>query len=123
MAPFESVDAYIAAQPPATHAALACVRRAIRKALPKACETIAYNMPAYSLGRVRVLHFAAWKQHYALYVATDPIVAALKDKLESCTVEKGTIRFPLSMPVPERLIGRIARCAARQREKRESPAV
>lgn len=70
MAPFESVDAYIAAQPPATHAALACVRRAIRKALPKACETIAYNMPAYSLGRVRVLHFAAWKQHYALYVAT-----------------------------------------------------
>lgn len=105
---FASVDQYIAAQPAGARDALERVRGAIRKALPRATETISYNMPTYKLGDVAVLQFAAWKGHYALYASTKPLVAAFKDELRDCTIEKGTIRFSLAQPVPERLIGRIA---------------
>jgi uncharacterized protein YdhG (YjbR/CyaY superfamily) len=36
-------------------------------------------------------------------------VAAFKDELASCTADKGTIRFPLSAPVPKKLIADIAK--------------
>ena len=111
-ATFASVDQYIAAQPQNMQKALKRVRGAIRKALPNATEVIAYNMPTYKLGKVTVLHFAAWKQHYGLYLSTKPIVAAFKDELKSCTVDKGTIRFSSADPVPEKLIEQIARFRA-----------
>jgi uncharacterized protein YdhG (YjbR/CyaY superfamily) len=46
---FKNVDEYIAAQPEAGQAVLGTVRRAIRKALPKAEEVISYKIPAYKL--------------------------------------------------------------------------
>ena len=111
-AAFASVDAYIAGQSKDMQNALRRVRSAIRKALPNATEVISYNMPTYKLGSVSVLHFAAWKQHYALYVATKPIVKAFRDELQDCKVDKGTIRFSCADPVPEKLIERIARFRA-----------
>jgi uncharacterized protein YdhG (YjbR/CyaY superfamily) len=109
---FKSVDEYIASQSEAVQAILARVRGAIRKALPEAREAISYNMPTYTLDGARVLHFAVWKQHYAIYAATEQVVAAFRDELAPYRIEKGTIRFPLSGPVPVKLIGRIARFRA-----------
>ena len=43
-----------------------------------------------------------------------PFVAAFEDELEPYEVSKGTIRFPLSQPVPAKLIGRIAKFRARE---------
>jgi uncharacterized protein YdhG (YjbR/CyaY superfamily) len=63
-----------------------------------------------------VLYFAGWRQHYSLYPVTDHIVAAFKDDLAPYEVNKGTIRFPLSQPVPAKLIGRIAK-EVNEREK------
>jgi len=40
-------------------------------------------------------------------------MAALRDELEPYEVDKGTIRFPLSGPVPAKLIERIARLRAK----------
>jgi len=113
-ATFASVDQYIAAQPQAARAALNRVRGAIRKAIPDAAECISYNMPSYKLGNVSVLQFAAWKEHYALYVATKPLLAAFKNDLQHCKMDKGTIRFSFADPVPERLIGRIATFRAKR---------
>ena len=103
-----SVDEYIAAQPAGSQDALRRVRRAIRKALPAAAEVISYKMPTYKMGGKAVVYFAGWKQHYSLYPATAPLVAALKKELSPYEIEKGTIRFPLDKPVPEKLIARIA---------------
>ncbi|HLY01286.1 MAG TPA: DUF1801 domain-containing protein [Candidatus Cybelea sp.] len=114
---FSSVDEYIAAQAATAQSALRRVRAAIREALPQAQETIAYNMPAYKLGSASVLQFAAAKDHYALYLATKPIVEAFGDDLRNCKVDKGTIRFSYGDPVPESLIQRIARFRA----EREAP--
>ena len=54
------------------------------------------------------------RQHYSLYPATDHVVAAFKDDLAPYEVDKGTIRFPLSEPVPVKLIERIAKFRAKE---------
>ena len=110
----KSVDGYIASKPKEARVALERVRRAIRKAVPRADEGLSYRIPAYTLNGVPVIYFAAWKAHYSLYPASDPLVAAFKRELAPYERSKGTIRFPLAEPVPVDLIGRIARFRAEQ---------
>ncbi len=76
-------------------------------------------MPNYTLYGSRLLYFAVWKQHYSIYAATQQVVAAFRDELASYDVHKGTIRFPLSEPVPGTLIGRIAKFRAKELAGRE----
>lgn len=112
---FKSVDKYIASQPEAARSVLERVRRTIRKAVPGAEEVISYQIPAYKLhGRV-VLYFAGWKEHYSIYPATAPLVAAFKNELAPYEFNnKGTIRFPLDKRVPARLIAAIAKFRAKE---------
>jgi uncharacterized protein YdhG (YjbR/CyaY superfamily) len=117
-APFESVDEYIAGQPEGAQATLRRVRRAIRRALPGAEEAISYQIPAYKRDGGCVVYFAGWKQHYSLYPATGPLVAAFKDDLAPYEVSKGTIRFPLSRPVPVKLVERLAKFMAKEAARR-----
>ncbi len=114
----KSVADYIAAQPAATRVALKRVRGAIRKAMPKADEMLSYSIPAYKLNGRVVIFFAGWKQHYSIYPATDGLADAFKDELASYEISKGTIRFPLSEPVPVKLIERIAKFRAKQAAER-----
>jgi uncharacterized protein YdhG (YjbR/CyaY superfamily) len=116
---FQSVDEYIDAQPEAVRSILARVRRAIRKSVPEAREVISYQMPAYMLGGTRLLYFAVWKQHYSIYAATEQVMAAFQSELAAYKIDKGTIRFPLSAPVPVNLIGRIAKFRAAEVPARE----
>jgi len=119
---FKSVDEYLASQPAAIRRVLQRVRGAIREALPGADETISYQIPAYKLQGRAVLYFAGWKQHYSLYPATGGVAEAFLDELASYELSKGTIRFPLSRPVPVKLIARIAKFRSREaagREKRK----
>ena len=109
---FGSVDEYIAAQPEAVRGVLKKVRSAIRKGAPAAEETISYNIPSYKMPGGRALYFAGWKRHYSLYPVTARLLAEFKDELAAYEVEKGTIRFPLSGPVPVKLIERIAKFRA-----------
>jgi len=123
---FKSVDEYIATHADDVQAILQRVRSSIRKAMPAAEEVISYQIPAYEQHGGTVLYFAGWKQHYSLYPATAPLVAAFKDDLAPYEVSKGTIRFPLSQPVPVKLIERIAKfrakeAAERARAKRARP--
>jgi len=113
------VTEYLSGFPPGVRAVLRQVRGAIRRALPGAEEVISYKIPAYKVdGRV-VIYFAGWTKHYSLYPADARLVAAFKQQLAPYEVNgKGTIRFPLSEPVPERLIAALARYRARQARER-----
>jgi uncharacterized protein YdhG (YjbR/CyaY superfamily) len=111
---FTSVDDYIDAQPDQVRGVLNEVRNIIRKALPKAEELISYQMPLYTLDGQRVLFFAGWKQHYSLYPAGERLVAEFNGELSPYEIRKGTIRFPLSEPVPVKLIERIAKFRAKE---------
>jgi uncharacterized protein YdhG (YjbR/CyaY superfamily) len=112
--PLETVAAYIAAQPKAVQPALKRLRSVIRRAVPKAEECISYQMPTYKLGGRVVLHFAGWKEHVALYPGAGHVVATLKEALKPYVVSKGTIRFALSEPLPEKLIAKIAKGRAQE---------
>ncbi len=111
---FKSVDEYISTHPKGMQAILKRVRSTIRKAVPGAEEVISYQIPAYKLPGGPVLYFAGWKQHFSLYPATGHLVAAFKDDLAPYEVSKGTIRFPLSPPIPVKLIERIAKFRAKE---------
>ena len=116
---FRSVNEYIASKPKDVRVILERVRGAIRTAVPAAEEAIAYQMPVYTLDGVPVLYFAGWKHHYSLYPASDALVAAFRDELAGYQRSRGTIKFPLSEPVPVPLIKRIARFRAEQLTTRD----
>ncbi len=119
---FKSVDEYIATHPADVQAVLQLVRSTIRKAVPNAEESISYQIPAYKLEGDRVIYFAGWKRHYSLYPADDELVKAFKDELAPYEVNKGTIRFPISKPVPVKLIEQIAKFRANEAAERAKAA-
>ena len=111
---YQSVDEYIASQPEAVRPVLEKVRSIIHKAVPQAVEVISYQIPTFKLNGAPLLYFAGWKQHYSLYPAIGRLQEAFAKDLARYEVSKGTIRFPLSDPVPARLIGRLARFRAQE---------
>lgn len=115
-----NIDEYIAGFPRPVQGVLERVRAAIRKALPKAEEAISYRIPTYKLQGRYVIYFAGWKQHYSLYPANDRLLAAFKDELAPYEVDgKGTVRFPLSEPVPVKLIAAMAKFRAQEVAERD----
>jgi uncharacterized protein YdhG (YjbR/CyaY superfamily) len=123
---FESVDQYLAAQPPEARATLERVRTAIRKALPGAEERISYQIPTYRLHGSYVVYFAGWKEHFSLYPANARLLSAFKRDLAPYEVRKATIRFPLAKRVPVKLIAGLAKfmageAKARAEQKRVRP--
>lgn len=114
-----TVGEYVSGFPRPVRAALERVRAAIRKGVPAADEVISYGIAAYKLhGRI-VVYFAGWKEHYAIYPATAALSAAFKEELAPYELSgKGTIRFPLSEPVPAKLIAALAKFRAKEVEAR-----
>ena len=105
-----SVNDYLTRQPTSARRVLQRVRAVILNAMPGAEETISYGIPAYKVGGRVVLYLAGWKEHYSLYPSTRQLELAFKDELAHYELSnKGTIRFPLSEPVPVTLIERIAK--------------
>lgn len=110
-----NIDRYIAGFPADVRPTLERVRSTIRKAVPRAEEAISYGIPAFKVNGRTIIYFAGWKRHYSIYPANDRLVAAFKDELEPYEVNgKGTIRFPLSQPVPVKLIAGLAKFRARE---------
>lgn len=104
----ESVSDYLAAQPPEARRMLARVRAAIRKAVPRAEESISYGIPTFKLGGAPLVYFAGWEKHVSLYPLTPGLLAAFAKELAGHDVQKGTLRFALGSPLPLELVARIA---------------
>jgi uncharacterized protein YdhG (YjbR/CyaY superfamily) len=109
-----TVAAYIAGFPRPVQAILRRVRGIVRKAVPNAEESISYQIPTYKLNGRPVIYFAAFKEHYSVYPSNTRLVAAFKDELAGYEMSKGTIRFPLSEPVPVKLIQGIVKFRAKE---------
>ena len=117
----QAVSDYIGSQPAPAQRVLRKVRSAIRRAIPRAEETISYKIPAYKLEGQVIIYFAAWKEHYSIYPAGERLVKAFKKELTRFDLSKGTIRFPLDEPVPLTLITRIAKFRAKEVAARTKP--
>lgn len=118
---FGTVDEYIASKPAAARESLNQVRSAIRKAIPRAEETISYNIPSYKVNGRAALYFAGWNGFYSIYPASKTLLAALNEDPGGAKIVKSTIRFPLSKPAPVKLIGKIARFRMKEVSEREKP--
>lgn len=101
------VDHYIAAFPEGTQKLLDQLRATIKKAAPKATESISYMMPAYKYEGVLV-YFGGYKKHIGFYPTASGI-AAFKKELVAYNVSKGTVQFPLDKPLPVSLITKIVK--------------
>jgi uncharacterized protein YdhG (YjbR/CyaY superfamily) len=117
---FQSVEEYITSQPAESQRVLRRVRTILRGALPKAEESISYQIPTYKLNGRAVIYFAGWKKHYSLYPLGANVTEALAKELAPYEVEKDTVRFAFTERMPTHLIQRIAKLRAEATTK-EAP--
>jgi uncharacterized protein YdhG (YjbR/CyaY superfamily) len=106
MAPFKTMDEYIASFPPDVQEILQTLRETIKQEAPDAKEAIKYGMPTFTF-HGNLVYFAAWKKHIGFYPITGEMEAAIKELQDYKTSGKGTIQFPLSKPLPLPLIREI----------------
>jgi uncharacterized protein YdhG (YjbR/CyaY superfamily) len=103
-----SVDAYIGSFPKDTQTVLQAVRDTIIAAAPGVVEEISYAMPAYKMGGKAVVYFAGYKGHIGFY-ATPTGHSAFEKQLAKYKQGKGSVQFPLSEPMPLKLITAITK--------------
>jgi uncharacterized protein YdhG (YjbR/CyaY superfamily) len=105
-----TVDDYIAKFDEPVRARLDDVRKAVRRALPRAEETIKYGIPTYVMGGRNAISFAAYKKHIGVY----PVPKELEAELEPYRAAKSTAQFPHDEKLPLGLIGRMAKLLAQR---------
>ncbi len=102
------VDDYITGFSADVQKVLKKIRATIRKAAPKAEESITYQIPTYKLdGRV-LIYFAGFAKHVSVYPAPRE-AKEFKKELAAYKGGKGTIQFPLDKPISYDLITRIVK--------------
>lgn len=109
-----SVDAYVASFPEPVRGILERARAAIRAGVPRAEETVRYDMAAFMLGGRYAIHFAGWKQHLGLYPVPE-FDGPLEAEVAPYRSGKDSVRFRYRDPLPEELITRIAAEIGRMR--------
>jgi len=101
-----SVDEYIADFPEEIQSLLNQVRSTIKRAAPEAKESIGYGMPAFKLYGRPLVYFAGYKNHIGFY-ATPTGHAEFSNELSKYKQGKGSVQFPLDLPMPLELIFQI----------------
>ncbi|MDO8486030.1 MAG: DUF1801 domain-containing protein [Candidatus Limnocylindrales bacterium] len=115
-----SVEDYLAGLPDERRAAVEELRQTIKAAAPEATETIAYQMPAYrSHGGQFLVSFAAFKNHYSLFPASDAVIEALGAELKPYLRGKGTISFPADSALPVAVVTKIVKVRVAENAARD----
>ena len=101
------IDDYIASFPEDVRELLTQLRSTIRRAAPEATEKIAYGIPTYDYNG-NLVHFAAFKKHIGFFPTPSAITAFTKE-FKPYKTSKGTVQFPLTDPLPLKLIERVVK--------------
>ena len=105
--PAKDIDEFIAGFPADVQKVLKKVRTTIKKAAPKAEETINYGIPTFTLNG-NLVHFSAFKHHIGFY-PTPSGIEKFKKELSAYEGAKGSVKFPLDQPTPYDLIAKIVK--------------
>ncbi len=114
----KTVDDYLAGAPKDKRAALIKLRKAIRAAAPNATEGLGYGMAVFKHRNGKPLvYLAYWKDHCALYGTGRSFIDAHASELKAYDLSKGTIRFTVDKPFPDRLMTQIVKARLAEVEK------
>ena len=102
------IDEYISWFPDDVQQILKKIRSTIRKAAPKASESISYQIPTFKIDGKVLIYFAAFAKHVSVYPAPRDS-AEFEDELKEYKGGKGTVQFSLGSPIPYDLISRIVK--------------
>ena len=100
------IDDYLKALPEGSEEKISELRSLVKKLFPQAEETIKYGLPTFVLQNKILVHFGAYKKHIGFYPGTQTILK-FTEALSSYSTSKGTIQFPLDVPLPLPLIKKI----------------
>lgn len=106
---FTSVDEYIESFAGDTKDRLIEIRRVIQKVLPKAEETIHYNIPAYRPAEQWAAYFSGYAKHVSLALG-GPIGHIVKEHAKELAPYKtsaSAIQFQHTEPLPADLIKKL----------------
>lgn len=85
------------------------LRALIKKLAPRAEETISYRMPVFKLNGKDLAGFAGYKKHVGFYPMGGTFLENYKEELKEYKTSKGAVQFPLSDPLPIKLITKIVK--------------
>ncbi len=114
--PTKTIDEYIADSPKNVQVILKKIRATVKKAAPKAEETINYGIPTFTLNG-NLVHFAGFKSHIGFY-PTPSGIEKFKKELSVYEGAKGSVKFPLDAPIPYALITRIVKFRVKENMER-----
>jgi uncharacterized protein YdhG (YjbR/CyaY superfamily) len=115
-----TVSQYLDELPEERRAALAKLRKLVRKLAPDAVESMQYGMPGYSMGDL-LFALAARKGYLALYVCDPAAVEAHRAGLKGLNCGKGCIRFRSLDELPLDVVSAILQDAVRRRQASQGP--
>jgi uncharacterized protein YdhG (YjbR/CyaY superfamily) len=111
----ETPGEYLATLAADKRSALQKLRNDIKAAAPKAEECISYGIPGFRLDGKLLVSYGAAAKHCAFYPGST--LQAFKKQLKDYdTSGKGTIRFPVSEPLPSALVRKIVKARIAERE-------
>jgi uncharacterized protein YdhG (YjbR/CyaY superfamily) len=114
---FSTIDTYIASCAAEQQEWLEQMRQIIRKAAPKAEETISYAIPTFRLNNRNLVHFAANKNHIGLYPGP-AVIDAFATETAAYKGSKASIHFPYDKPLPKTLITRMVKAGIQRNEEK-----
>jgi uncharacterized protein YdhG (YjbR/CyaY superfamily) len=97
------------------------LRATIKSAAPDATEVITYKMPGFEANGSFLVSYDAYKRHYSLFPASQAVVDTCGAELAPYLRGKGTIGFPIGMPVPVELVTKIVRVRVAENAARPAP--
>jgi uncharacterized protein YdhG (YjbR/CyaY superfamily) len=112
-----TIDEYIDGFADDTKKVLKRIRSIVKKTIPKAEETISYGIPTFKLNDSYVVYFAGFKKHVSVY-PTPSGSATFEKQLAPYRSGKGTAKFELEKPIPEKLIIEIVKQNLRKNKAR-----
>jgi uncharacterized protein YdhG (YjbR/CyaY superfamily) len=110
----QEIDRYLAALDEPKRRTLEALRQAILELLPEAEQCISYGGPAFKVNGKAVAGFAAFKNHLSYVPHSGSVLATLHDDTAPYETSKGSLKFAVDKPLPERLVKKLV--SARMRE-------